>query len=180
MTQTAIPSQKPDSTGTTQYAWDFDNRLTEAIVPGVGTTTFRYDPFGRRIQKSGPLGTTNFLYDGQNLLEELDQSGNVLARYTHSEHDRDELEDEPLAQLRSGTTSYYEQDGIDSVTSLTNPAGALANSYTSFFHPKVPRAMHCRKSTDRPYTISLGSCLRVCGLVRRALGRPFNRQIRAF
>jgi YD repeat-containing protein len=54
------------------YSWDFNNRLTQAIVPNVGTTTFRYDPFGRRIQKSGPLGTTNFLYDGANLLEEID------------------------------------------------------------------------------------------------------------
>jgi len=25
-----------------------------------GATTFKYDPFGRRIQKSGPLGTTNY------------------------------------------------------------------------------------------------------------------------
>ncbi len=64
------------------YSWDFNNHLTQAIVPGVGTTTFRYDPFGRRIQKSGPSGTTNFLYDGKNLLEEMDASGSVLARYT--------------------------------------------------------------------------------------------------
>jgi YD repeat-containing protein len=43
------------------YAWDFENRLTQAVVPGAngGTTSFAYDPFGRRIQKSGPLGTTN-------------------------------------------------------------------------------------------------------------------------
>src|SRR5208337_677503 len=72
-----------DSSGK-QYSWDFNNRLTQAIVPNVGTTTFRYDPFGRRIQKSGPLGTTNYLYDGFNLLEEMDQSGNVLARYTQT------------------------------------------------------------------------------------------------
>lgn len=37
--------------------------------------------------------------------------------------------DEPYAELRSGTTSYYQQDGLDSVTSLTNSTGALANSY---------------------------------------------------
>jgi hypothetical protein len=48
-------------------------------VPNVGTTNFRYDPFGRRIQKSGPLGTTNYLYDGRNVLEEVDNAGNVLA-----------------------------------------------------------------------------------------------------
>lgn len=36
------------------YSWDFENRLTQAVVPGTngGTTTFRYDLFGRRIQKS--------------------------------------------------------------------------------------------------------------------------------
>jgi YD repeat-containing protein len=52
------------------YTWDFENRLTQAIVPGQngGTTAFKYDPFGRRIQKSSPLGTTNYLYDGPELL----------------------------------------------------------------------------------------------------------------
>jgi YD repeat-containing protein len=36
------------------YTWDFENRLTQAVVPGTngGTTTFKYDPFGRRIYKS--------------------------------------------------------------------------------------------------------------------------------
>lgn len=38
--------------------------------------------------------------------------------------------DEQFAELRSGTTSYYQQDGIDSVTSLTDSAGALANTYS--------------------------------------------------
>jgi len=35
-----------------------------------------------------------------------------------------------LAELRSGTTSYYQADGIGSITSLSNSAGALANTYT--------------------------------------------------
>ena len=108
------------------FTWDYENRLTQVMNPGVGTTTFRYDPFGRRIQKSGPLGTTNYLYDGPNdLIEEIDNSGNVLAKYTQTTNI-----DEPLSELRSGATSYYEQDGIDAVTSLTNPTGTVANSYT--------------------------------------------------
>ena len=109
------------------YTWDFENRLTQAVVPGTngGTTTFKYDPFGRRIQKSGPLGTTNYLYDGHNDIEELDSSGNVLARYTQGPRI-----DQPLAELRSGTTSFYQQDALRSVTSLSNAAGALANTYT--------------------------------------------------
>jgi RHS repeat-associated protein len=109
------------------YSWDFENLLTQAVVPGTngGTTTFRYDPFGRRIQKSGPLGTTNYLYDGATSIEEVDNGGNVLARYTQSKGI-----DRPLAQLRSGTTSYYQQDGLGLVTSLSNSSGALAGTYT--------------------------------------------------
>jgi RHS repeat-associated protein len=49
----------------------------------------------------------------------------VLARYAQGSH-----VDEPLAELRSGTTSYYQEDGLDSITSLTNSVGALANTYT--------------------------------------------------
>jgi hypothetical protein len=49
--------------------------------------TFKYDPFGRRIQKSSWLGTTNYLYDGKavsaNIIEEVDSSGNALASYTN-------------------------------------------------------------------------------------------------
>jgi RHS repeat-associated protein len=38
--------------------------------------------------------------------------------------------DEPLAELSSGTTSFYEADGLSSVSSLTNSAGAATQSYT--------------------------------------------------
>jgi len=39
----------------------------------------------------------NYLYDGTNLLEEIDQNGNVLARHTQTA-----VIDEPLSMLRSG------------------------------------------------------------------------------
>jgi RHS repeat-associated protein len=121
---------KTDSTGTTNYTWDFENRLTSVTLPGSGgTVTFKYDPFGRRIQKSftqnGTTTTTNFLYDASNLIEEVDASGNALARYMQTRNI-----DEPLAMLRGGTTSYYHADALGSVTSLSNPSGSLANTYT--------------------------------------------------
>ena len=46
-----------NSSGTTTYAWDFENRLTSVSLPGSGgTVSFRYDPFGRRIYKSSSSG----------------------------------------------------------------------------------------------------------------------------
>ncbi|MGD0966609.1 MAG: RHS repeat-associated core domain-containing protein [Candidatus Acidiferrales bacterium] len=107
------------------YSWDFENRLVSAAVPGTGTVAFKYDPFGRRIQKSSWLGTTNYLYDGPNLAEEVDNSGNILAKYTQGQGI-----DQPLSELRSGTISYYHPDGLGSITSLSNSGASVANTYT--------------------------------------------------
>jgi len=72
------------------FTWDFENRLTQAVVPGTGTVAFKYDPFGRRIQKSSALGTTNYLYDGAGIIEELD--GRVAR---------------PIAKRRAGPLSFF-------------------------------------------------------------------------
>lgn len=106
--------------------WDFENRLSSVTLPGSGgTVSFKYDPFGRRIYKSSSSGTSIFAYDGDNLVEETNSSGTAVARYSQGLNI-----DEPLAMLRSSTVSYYESDGVGSVTSLSNAAGSLAQTYT--------------------------------------------------
>src|SRR6185437_9304659 len=118
-------STKADTNGTTTYNWDFENRLTSVVLPGTGgTVTFRYDPFGRRIQKASANGTTNYLYDDSNSVEEVDQAGAVLVHYAQAEGI-----DKPLAAVRGGIEGFYEQDGLGSVTSLTDSTGAVLNSY---------------------------------------------------
>ena len=107
------------------YSWDFENRLTQAVVPGTGTVTFKYDPFGRRIYKSSPSFTGIFAYDGDNLIETTNASGGEVASYTQTQKI-----DEPLAELRGSTSDYYEADGLGSITSLSSSAGAVANTYT--------------------------------------------------
>jgi RHS repeat-associated protein len=117
---------KTESSGTTNYTWDFENRLTQVALPGSGgTVSFKYDPFGRRIYKSSSSGTSIYAYDGDELVEEANAAGGVVARYSQTQNI-----DEPLAMLRSGTTSFYHADGLDSVTSLSNASGALAQTYS--------------------------------------------------
>ncbi|MGB0037069.1 MAG: RHS repeat-associated core domain-containing protein [Candidatus Acidiferrales bacterium] len=123
-------TSKTESSGTANYTWDFENRLTSVTLPnGGGSVTFKYDPFGRRIQKvftqNSTTTTTNYVYDGADTIEETDQNGSLLGKYARTPNI-----DEPLAESRSGATSFYEQDGLGSVTSLSNSAGALANTYT--------------------------------------------------
>src|SRR5580700_6784368 len=92
----------------TSYTWDFENRLTSVTLLGSGgTVSFSYDPFGRRIKKSSSAAASVFAYDGDNLIEEANSSGDVVARYTQTQNI-----DEPLAMLRSSVTSYYNADGL--------------------------------------------------------------------
>jgi RHS repeat-associated protein len=91
----------------------------------VRSKNFKYDPFGRRIYKSSSSGTSVFACDGDNLTEETNSSGTAVARYSQTQNI-----DEPLAMLRSSATSYFHADGLGSVTSLSNAAGSIANTYT--------------------------------------------------
>jgi RHS repeat-associated protein len=111
----------------TNYTWDFENRLNSVttLPASGGTVSFAYDPFGRRIKKISSSASSIYAYDGNNLIEETNASGAVVARYSQGLNS-----DEPLAMLRSSSTSFYHADGLGSVTSMSNAAGALAQTYT--------------------------------------------------
>ncbi len=111
---------KTDASGTRNYAWDFENRLTSVQQPGPTTVTFKYDSFGRRIQK----GSSIYLYEGTNLIEETDLGGNLVARYIFGAGI-----DEPLAVSRGASTEFYQADGLGSITSLSTTAGVVSDSF---------------------------------------------------
>jgi RHS repeat-associated protein len=74
----------------------------------------------------GPRTRTKYAYDDDgNLVEETNAAGAAVARYAQGLNI-----DEPLAMFRSGTTSFYDPDGLGDITSLANGAGALAQTYT--------------------------------------------------
>ncbi len=111
-------SSRTDSHGTITGTWDFENRGVRETLPNGATVNFKYDPFGRRIQKSSASGTTIYVYDGDNVVDELDQNGNSVARYTQSLGI-----DEPLAMYRSGAGFAYHADGLGSIGGLTDANG---------------------------------------------------------
>jgi RHS repeat-associated protein len=114
------------SSGTTTFNWGVENQLTSVVLPASGgTVSFKYDPFGRRIYKSSTTGTSVYAYDGDNLIEETSSTGTATARYTVSLGI-----DEPLSILQGATTYYYENDGLGTITSLSNAAGGNAQTYT--------------------------------------------------
>jgi hypothetical protein len=66
-----------------------------------------------RIHKSSSGGTSAYGHGGDNLIEETNSSGAVVARYAQTQN-----VEEPLATLHSSTTGYYDADGLGSITPL--------------------------------------------------------------
>ena len=53
---------------------------------GGVVVSFKYDPFGRRIYKSSSTATSVYAYDGDNLVEETNATGGVVARYEQTQN----------------------------------------------------------------------------------------------
>jgi RHS repeat-associated protein len=119
-----IPILRNASDRVTAYAWDFENRLTTVTLPNGKVHSFSDDPFGRRILRTAQNKTRVYAYDGDNIVEELKETGSPAIRYTQGLGI-----DEPLATTASGVASYYHADGSGSITSLTNASGIVVNAY---------------------------------------------------
>ncbi|MDA2910141.1 hypothetical protein MYX04_04300 [Nitrospiraceae bacterium AH_259_D15_M11_P09] len=67
-----------DLTGTTTYTWDARNRLVGISGPGL-FAGFTYDALGRRVSKTINGITTDYQYDGNDIVAEIG-SGAVVVR----------------------------------------------------------------------------------------------------
>jgi RHS repeat-associated protein len=123
-------TSKTDGNGTWTYAWDYENRLRQASLAGGVTVNYSYDALGRRIQRTSSTGgTTKFVYDGADVLRDLDGNSNTVADYLNGPGI-----DNKLRQTTSGTASYFVTDYLGTTLGLTDASGNLAASigYDSF------------------------------------------------
>ena len=115
----------------TTLTYDTQNRLVQATKPGT-TASYKYDPLGRRIEKNVNGIITKYLYDNEDIVIEYDGNGNMIAKYTHGTGI-----DEPLSMEKNGQEYYYHQDGLGSVTALTDGVGDLAHRYEYNTYGKI-------------------------------------------
>lgn len=106
--------------------WNAFGQLTQVAIAGGSTITFGYDGFGRRIRKTVNGVSTRYVYDGINLLEELDDAGQTVRRYSYYPG-----VDHPQAVLRQsdGAVFYYNTEQPGSVVALVDKNNQLANTY---------------------------------------------------
>jgi RHS repeat-associated protein len=136
--------------------------------PNADTITFKYDPFGRRIEKNVSTYENGvptaykytYVYDNEDIILEVlerTQSGNTTTTTTAYTHGPGI--DEPLSLERSGQTYYYHADGLGSVTSMTDSTQAVVNryAYDSFGAPKSSETIrNAYAYTGREYDSETG------------------------
>lgn len=108
------------------------------------TSTYRYDGLGRRIEKVANGQTKRYIYDDEDILLEYDGSNVLQARYAHGPGI-----DEPIAVTKGGSTFFYHQDGLGTVTDLTDSTGATAKSYSYDAYGTI---VDQTGTVDQPYT----------------------------
>ena len=111
--------------GSNSYVYDAENRL----VQSSNGATLAYDPLGRLWKTTGTAtGTTQFLYDGDQLTVEYDGAGNMLKRYVHAGGDDDPLVQYDGPMITNPRFLYADQRG--SVVAHSDGAGGVTNLNT--------------------------------------------------
>lgn len=120
------------------------NALNQLV--GVGTDVIRYDADGRRASRQTATGTTFYLYDTEGrLIEELDESGAIIARYVHG------LGLVSREDGSSGAVSLYHYDSRGSTVALTDATtGDVTDTYAYLPYGAVQAG--AANSTPNPFT----------------------------
>jgi RHS repeat-associated protein len=107
------------------FTWDARDRLVGITNAPAGDASFSYDSSGRRIEKTVGGVTTKYLYDGLDIVKEMDGLGNTKAWYVRTLNI-----DEPFARIAAdGTVRYYHADALGSIIALTDTNGDIRTQY---------------------------------------------------
>jgi RHS repeat-associated protein len=110
------------SDGTNAYQWDARDRLV-GISGGV-MANFVYDTLGRRVSKTINGLATQFIYDGNDIVTEVN-GGTVAVNYL-----RNLSVDEPLIRQATTGNEYYHTDALGSSLVLSNMGGTSVITYS--------------------------------------------------
>jgi RHS repeat-associated protein len=110
--------------GTTQYTYDYENRLTY-FTDGTKTIQYTYDGDGNRLSQSVSGSVYEYIYDINTgiprLLVEKDEQGGVN-NYLYSGR--------LFSRIANEDRIYYHQDGLGSISAITDIAANVLNRYT--------------------------------------------------
>lgn len=87
---------------------------------------------------------TKYVYDNEDIIFEFDGNDSLIASYTHGPGI-----DEPISVQRDSAKYYYHQDGLGSITYITDTLGNVINTY---LYDSFGNIMERTGGLDNPYT----------------------------
>jgi RHS repeat-associated protein len=121
------------------FDYDYENRLikmtyTDDVPSLLGSTEFVYDPLGRRLKtierdaSDTIFRERHYVYDGLDMIAELDANGAVVASYTHGPG----IDDPIIMRLHVSAAAgdyFYHKNHQGSITEITTASGQIAKMY---------------------------------------------------
>ena len=126
-------TQKVEGSDTWTYEWNAENQLTRVLTNGSEVARYKYDPWGRRVERLAAGTATLWTYDAEDSVREI--AAATVAKYVNGP-----TTDEPLAQEDgSGGLSPIHADALGSVVRTTNAVGTASTSrrYDAFGNIEV-------------------------------------------
>jgi YD repeat-containing protein len=116
---------------TTYFGYNSRNLISSisSTDPTFTPNYFEYNALGQRIKKVDSTGTTRYLWDGLNILLELDQYGALKRRYTHGYTPIEGVSSLIAVQGTMQCPCFYHFDQVGGVRHLTDPYGNTIKSY---------------------------------------------------
>lgn len=111
--------------GVRSYEWDDWGRLAGVRESDTNNliAEYQYDPLGRRRAKITPVGTTEYVYDGDHLIEER-VGGAVRRSYVYEAGSS-----RPTCFIEDGSFYYYVQDALGNIVAVVDANGSTVGSY---------------------------------------------------
>lgn len=101
----------------TVFAYNLNNQLI-SVTKNNQTTTYTYDPLGRRVRKQDNFGSTNYLWAGDQLAQE--QRNNIKKTYVYEPESF-----KPVAMVQDDEIYHYHLDHLGTPRELTNTEGKI-------------------------------------------------------
>jgi len=122
---------KTDGSGTTTFAFNEENQLTQVTLPNALTVNYKYDGLGRRIQRTNSAGSNErYVYDNADALLDLNSDWSVATTYFN-----DLGIDNHLRQTSTGNgVPYFLTDHLGSTSALADSTASVLeiSNYDSF------------------------------------------------
>ncbi|MCP4151800.1 MAG: hypothetical protein GY757_28915, partial [bacterium] len=107
--------------GTQNFYYDYKNQVVRATDNST-TTGYKYDAFGRRIEKSYGVNVSRYYYTGNRVIEERNASDQVKKQFTYG-NGIDELLRIDIDESGTMVPYYIHTNAIGSVTAVTDADG---------------------------------------------------------